>query len=1111
MLPNIKPFQIATVTLATLIALCFTSSKLHLSPLATSYAFSQSNDTQKDLVSLAKNEHNDLPSTVTLPTIFSTIVNDNYAQEAYLLYRIYDGDEYRENLTPDRLQAQKYLELAAELGHQDALLEMIEQSTFRFNFPGKYLDELAQKYINTLLDKYPDSPKSLIALSDLYATYTTHFYNPEKSFELILKASEISPSAENNYKLAQKYALALGTEQNLKQAISLLQENIANDKLVKDSQYALARLYFQFDISDEIEKDVVIDILKEGVERNKTSLFPDYSLAHYYADYLLEQDPINNKEYAFSLYQKTVNYFTDANIHHALALIKYKEHEKDQAMALILLMLESDKERHYLTTRERQNAYDLLFEHALEYPRAIQFIIEQSFNNERAKNFILPLLDQNPDVRFKYAIANVSRMSIENKVDENKLTSYYLDIIKAAELGSIDAMLFIIHGKIDDNFIPGALYYNNRFDQLTGTTQSDRLMWRNKCAEQGSNRCLAELGKLYQYGQSGVEKNYPKALEYYQRIHITPNKYEFLDYKSDMKLIEKEQQEFNELLNQYHNNDAEAAHRLADIYRLGKYGQKKDNIKWLNYLDQAANLGSYEALNDLQTYYENEGLLEKNRAKILRYYDQQIASGNQSAPLSLGLNYLYGLHLVNADRTKARELLKKSGKDGERYLSEMDSFDAKYNIKNKDADTNLQLGIAHTSGKGTNIDHLKARQYFKAAGEQGDQDAAYTYIRSLQNGIYDYKKNRWIVEPNWDEAISWLKKHPLTCCEEDELFRYNTLVLPALNNDINATLRLSHWYIEQQQHTAAAYWYNKILDKTDLNIIIPALDKIITNTDKKRELYSFGTLKNNLYSKVHFASLALSNKKVTANSELYQFLIQYLHEGLDSKDPVISNLAFNSLLTAYSNGTERYSYRKPRPKHEKVYVEFLESQSQKRTDALMLLAEYYTRRDPQKALAYAKEADEKGNIKAANYLFNFYLAQHDAEDENFERAIQYLKKYLNMREAADKENIKELTVPILKITYIANIYFEGFDDIARDLDKAIEMYQYLLKYEPETALEKLYEAHILNGNANEAYYYALILDKDIDNVTMFNTLTDVQREAIKIRAQNYIDGQNTKK
>src|SRR5699024_1979218 len=122
-------------------------------------------------------------STVTLPTIFSTIVNDNYAQEAYLLYRIYDGDEYRENLTPDRLQAQKYLELAAELGHQDALIEMIEQSTFRFNFPGKYLDELAQKYINTLLDKYPDSPKALIALSDLYATYTTHFYNPEKSFE----------------------------------------------------------------------------------------------------------------------------------------------------------------------------------------------------------------------------------------------------------------------------------------------------------------------------------------------------------------------------------------------------------------------------------------------------------------------------------------------------------------------------------------------------------------------------------------------------------------------------------------------------------------------------------------------------------------------------------------------------------------------------------------------------------------------------------------------------------------------------------------------------------------------------------------------------------------
>ncbi|EPF9820957.1 SEL1-like repeat protein, partial [Providencia stuartii] len=140
-----------------------------------------------------------------------------------------------------------------------------------------------------------------------------------------------------------------------------------------------------------------------------------------------------------------------------------------------------------------------------------------------------------------------------------------------------------------------------------------------------------------------------------------------------------------------------------------------------------------------------------------------------------------------------------------------------------------------------------------------------------------------------------------------------------------------------------------------------------------------------------------------------------------------------------------------------------------------------------------------------------YYAHLDVNHENLKRTTQYLKKYLNMRESADEKIINELTLPTEHIIGIADIYFEGFYDMPRDLDKAIEMYQYLLKYEPEIALEKLYESHILNGNTNEAYYYALILNKDTDNVTMFNTLTDVQREAIKTRVQDYFDNKNTNK
>ncbi|MBS7784061.1 sel1 repeat family protein, partial [Providencia thailandensis] len=205
MLPNIKPLITPTVLLTALISLSFIPSISQISPLSPSYAFSQSDAPQKDLISLTESANNDLSSTVNLPTIFSMIVDDHYAKKAYLLYQIYNGDKYGKSLKPDQLQAQKYLQLAAELGHQDALIEMIDQSTNLYNAPGMYLDSQAKKYINMLLEKYPNSPKTLITVGNLYADYRKHFYNPEKSFELIQKASEISPSAEINYDLAKKY------------------------------------------------------------------------------------------------------------------------------------------------------------------------------------------------------------------------------------------------------------------------------------------------------------------------------------------------------------------------------------------------------------------------------------------------------------------------------------------------------------------------------------------------------------------------------------------------------------------------------------------------------------------------------------------------------------------------------------------------------------------------------------------------------------------------------------------------------------------------------------------------------------------------------------------
>ncbi|MEX5486622.1 hypothetical protein IC611_17460 [Proteus mirabilis] len=49
-----------------------------------------------------------------------------------------------------------------------------------------------------------------------------------------------------------------------------------------------------------------MNILRESVIKNKSAgtFNQNYSLAHFYADLLLEEDVANNEEYAFSLYQK---------------------------------------------------------------------------------------------------------------------------------------------------------------------------------------------------------------------------------------------------------------------------------------------------------------------------------------------------------------------------------------------------------------------------------------------------------------------------------------------------------------------------------------------------------------------------------------------------------------------------------------------------------------------------------------------------------------------------------------------------------------------------------------------------------------------------------------
>ncbi|HCT9344335.1 TPA: sel1 repeat family protein, partial [Proteus mirabilis] len=128
----------------------------------------------------------------------------------------------------------------------------------------------------------------------------------------------------------------------------------------------------------------------------------NYSLAHFYADLLLEEDVANNEEYAFSLYQKARGYAYEATFHQAIATIKYKNIIDDQALINIVSELKDDLESRRLTEKKRQEGYSILFRYGMDSQYVIDFIVERSLYDDKIRKAIQPLLSQNTNLAFQY-------------------------------------------------------------------------------------------------------------------------------------------------------------------------------------------------------------------------------------------------------------------------------------------------------------------------------------------------------------------------------------------------------------------------------------------------------------------------------------------------------------------------------------------------------------------------------------------------------------------------------------------------------------------------------------------------------------------------------------
>lgn len=1018
-----------------------------------------------------------------------------YPDAMYQAYQIFSGNTFDYNVDRNDTLANKYLMGAADLGHHDALVKIVEKSINSYQFPNRQLVDLTTKYTPILMEKYPNSPEALIVASQVYSEEDSPLYSPEKSFSALEKSNKLAPDYDSQVQLARYYIRGFGTKTDLEKAVKILKPNLDNQGRPSTADRLLVQLYYHTDIQAYIDEKTIIDILKNDVIERE-----NYTLAHFYANYLLREDPEKNSQLAFKLFEESSDYSSNARIYYAAALLKYKPEQIDLAARIIASLLSSEDSMAELTPNEKDTANDILLEVAFQTIETKRLLINLALydNNPKALALVEPLVGNDADITYLYGMTKLSQLDNVNRLSDDELKPYYDTLLNAAELGSSSAYLYIAQNLDAVNYYNDrTAYYKNRFQQITGLKPTDLIPTYKKCAKLGNNRCLYELGEIYQEGKYGEDSNYDIALEYYGKISDP----DFSFLKSRKTEIERAKARFIQIQNDANNSDPEALRMLANAYKFGNYGQKIDDKKWLKYLTISAKFNNKQALNDLVDYYSQDEFIDANKTKILTYYDQLAELGDQSYTRELAHQYLNGSRLVEPDRQKAREYYIKSGSWGDQYLRYMNTYDLGMKMLNESPSAKFNVGDAYLYGHGVKQDTHEAIKYLKQASDEGNNAAIQRYTELLYMGIYDKEKHQWVAEPDWDNAIFYLRKHTEPERVKTYLEVYETLVEPAQKGDASAYAKLGDWYYSWGNNAAAQLYYIKSIDAGNI-AAYRLLDRVTEEPAVKRQNYLDGTAKDDLFSKVQLASVYLHDANIDNNSPDYHLALQYLDIGMKSTDASISENAFQLLADLYKNGVVLKNDQILHSENKEKYLELIQLQSEKRPEALIRLYKYYADIDNPKALDYLYRAYQQGDLNATFMLYELNNPGEyctNSRKADIDKSSVYLKEWLDKKQFGKNTDRSYIQEPESLSKNMGDIYLEGSCDTAKDIDKAIEWYQTSLKYHDTHALNKLYQAYVEKKDAKQAYYIALRLEKDTEYIELLNTLLPQERQEIEQR------------
>ncbi len=622
--------------------------------------------------------------------------------------------------------------------------------------------------------------------------------------------------------------------------------------------------------------------------------------------------------------------------------------------------------------------------------------------------------------------------------------------------------MYIARNLIHNNYDPKQPYFPKRFQKITQLGEKDLFTWYERCADLGNNECLYQLGNIYEYGKYNTPIDYEKSLSYYKKISI-PN-YNYV--QSHIDALTEQLNSFNQLIKESAKGNVAASYTVADAYKNGNYGQKVDKDKWLEYLELSAKGGDKFIIQELIRYYSQKSLIDKNKDKLLHYYNLAIENGDQQNAYMLAMHYYDGSQLVNADRQKAREYLVKSGSQGKRDLAKLDNFDKNLKLAANNSEAAYQVGYAYFYGNGIHQNELQAKQYLQQAAKQGHHEAIYLYSKLLQVGCYNAEQKQWIIEPNWQEAVNWLEKIPNEKEAKQVIHFYHTVVVPAQNGNADSMYDLASWYSSHNNLFTAGEWFQKSAQSGNLRALQGVMMFSQISKEEKQALLLKGAQQGDLYSRDKLANIIIESPEIASDSAQYQLAIQFLEDNLNSDDKSFSRDAYFTLKYLYHDGYTLGDGKVIRQPSQANYIKLLEAEADKRRDAVNSLYYFYVDNDVEKALSYLDKEYPNDELGVTEKRYFAYFPRTNCSNKNADadKAGHYLKEWLDKSNAADKENRNRSVQYQLRSKNMGDIYLNGQCNIPKNIDKAIEWYNVSLSYDRNLALDGIYNAYLEKGD-----------------------------------------------